>query len=193
MNIPTFFFKFRSYTPIPLILILLYQSSPVLQWIITGLVLIILGESTRFWAILYAGGATRTRNVGASELVTAGPYGLIRNPLYLGNIIIYLGVVFVAGGPWMWQLLVITLAFFTWQYSQIITLEEDTLLGIFGEEYRQYQEHVPRIFPRFSAWHKPGDEDFQRLSVGKALKPEKSTLINIGMMLILIFGKLLLF
>jgi len=189
MNLPSFFFKYRSYTPIPLILILLYQADPVVPWLLIGLGLVLLGEGIRFWAILYAGGATRTRNVGAESLVTAGPYGYMRNPLYLGNILIYAGVVFIAGGPWMWQMLVITIGFFTWQYSQIITLEEDTLSGIFGAAYAEYRANVPRIIPRFRPWRKPDHAEVERRSVRQALKPEKSTLINIGIILVLITAK----
>lgn len=189
MNFPNFFFKYRSYTPIPLILILLYQAAPSMPWLLVGIGFVILGEAIRFWAILHAGGATRTRNVGANSLVTAGPYGYLRNPLYLGNILIYIGVVFIAGGPWMWQMLVITIGFFTWQYSQIITLEEDTLAGIFGESYAEYRANVPRIIPRFTPWRKPEHAEVERRTFRQALKPEKSTLINIGIMLVLIATK----
>ena len=189
MKLPQFFFKYRSYTPIPLILVLLYQADPAFPGILLGVLSLLLGESIRFWAILYAGGATRTRNVGAKSLVTAGPYGYLRNPLYLGNILIYVGVVFIAGGPWMWQMLVIAVGFFMWQYSQIITLEEETLADLFGKEYREYQQHVPRIIPRLSPWRKPEHAEVERRTLGQALKPEKSTLYNITGMLLLIAAK----
>ena len=188
MELPTFFFKYRSYTPIPLIVILLYQAEPTLQWVITGIAVMLLGEAIRFWGVLYAGGATRTRIVGAPELVTAGPFGFVRNPLYLGNMLIYVGVALVAGGPWMWQMVVIAIAFFTWQYSQIITLEEDTLTTLFGDEYEEYREHVPRFIPRLRPWRKPG-ESTERLPLRKAVRPEKSTWINMGIILILIAAK----
>lgn len=168
---------------------MLYQADPMLQWALVGLAFLIFGESIRFWAILYAGGATRTRNVGASSLVTAGPYGYLRNPLYLGNMLIYIGVVCIAGGPWMWQLLVVAIGFFMWQYSQIITLEEDTLEGIFGEQYADYRANVPRMIPRLTPWRKPEHAAVERRTFRKALKPEKSTLINIGVALILIAAK----
>lgn len=188
MELPTFFFKYRSYTPIPLILVMLYQSAPTLQWVIIGLVVMAAGEAIRFWGILYAGGATRTRKVGAPELVTAGPFGHVRNPLYLGNMLIYAGVAFVAGGPWMWQMVVIAIIFFMWQYSQIITLEESTLVDLFGEQYEEYREHVPRFIPRLTPWRKSG-QNIQRLPLHKAVKPEKSTWINMGIIFILIAAK----
>ncbi|MEJ2050703.1 MAG: isoprenylcysteine carboxylmethyltransferase family protein [Calditrichota bacterium] len=189
MNLPTFFFKYRSYTPIPLILVLLYQARPRLPWLLIGIGLLLLGEGIRFWAILYAGGATRTRQVGANELVSSGPYGYVRNPLYLGNMLIYGGVVFIAGGPWMWEMLVVAIVFFTFQYSLIISLEEDKLHELFGEAYAGYSAHVPRIIPRLTPWRKTGRNDVQPLSIEAAFRPEKSTLLNIGIMLILIAGK----
>lgn len=192
MELPTFFFKYRSYTPLPLILVLLYQAAPELQWVIVGFIVMAIGESVRFWGILYAGGATRTRNVGAQKLVTAGPFGHLRNPLYLGNMLIYTGVAFVAGGPWMWQLVIIAIAFFMWQYSQIITLEENTLEQLFGEDYEEYKVHVPRFIPQIKPWRR-SDGDVERITFKEAAKPEKSTWINIGIILVLIALKWLIF
>ena len=189
MNLPTFFFKYRSYTPIPLILVLLYQARPRFPWILAGLGLLLLGEGIRFWAILHAGGATRTRQVGANELVSSGPYGYVRNPLYLGNMLLYGGVVFIAAGPWMWEMLLIAMVFFTFQYSLIISLEEKKLRELFGQAYDEYSAHVPRIIPRPTPWRGTGRNDVQPLSFGEAFKPDKSTLLNIAIMVVLIAGK----
>ena len=98
MDIRRFLFKNRSFTPIPIILTVIYFSSPSTPYVYMGFVLVITGEVIRFNAVRYAGGATRTTKVGASSLCTAGPYARTRNPLYLGNVIIYAGMVFVAGG-----------------------------------------------------------------------------------------------
>jgi len=193
MKLAEFFFKYRSYTPIPLILVLLYQADPQMPWIIIGLLLLFAGEGIRFWAILHAGGATRTRKVGAPSLVTSGPYGHVRNPLYLGNMLIYAGIVFVASGPWMWELLIISILFFSVQYTLIVSLEEKTLLDIFGDQYRKYSEHVNRLVPRLTPWHLGDVDDTSRLAFGEAIRPEKSTLLNIGIMLLLILVKWLIF
>src|SRR5581483_5516876 len=50
-----------------------------------GLPLAIGGELLRCWAVGYAGETTRGDAVAAPELVTAGPYGYVRNPIYLAN------------------------------------------------------------------------------------------------------------
>ena len=50
-----------------------------------GLPLAIAGELVRCWAVGYSGVTTRGDAVSAPELVTAGPYAYVRNPLYAGN------------------------------------------------------------------------------------------------------------
>ena len=67
-------------------------------------------------AVRFAGGATRTRKVGAPFLCTSGPYSKTRNPLYWGNIIIYLGVALLGGGILMWELFTLVGLFFIIQY-----------------------------------------------------------------------------
>ena len=116
MDIRKFLFKYRSYTPIPLVIAILYFTSTIYSYMIYGLILIIIGEIIRINAVRYAGGVTRTTNVGAPNLCTSGPYSRTRNPLYIGNMIIYSGVVLFSGGPLMVPLLCVVLSFFTFQY-----------------------------------------------------------------------------
>ena len=97
MNIGNFFFKYRSYTPIPLAVVIIYNAQYANAYVVLGLVCIIFGESIRFWAVSYAGGITRTTTVGATTLCTAGPFAHTRNPLYIGNMLIYGGIVLIAG------------------------------------------------------------------------------------------------
>ncbi|MBV8073922.1 MAG: hypothetical protein JO140_00735, partial [Candidatus Eremiobacteraeota bacterium] len=56
-----------------------------------GLPLAFLGEAVRIWAVGYSGTTTRADAVTAPQLVTAGPYAHVRNPLYIGNFITALG------------------------------------------------------------------------------------------------------
>ena len=131
MDFRQFFFKNRSYTPLPLAFAIIFFSKPSGSATIIGFLLVLVGEIIRLNGVHHAGGATRTRKVGAPALCTSGLFGYVRNPLYLGNIIIYAGVVLVAGGPFMWQLLGITVAFFFLQYGLIISLEEEILMEKF--------------------------------------------------------------
>ena len=49
MNIGNFFFKYRSYTPIPLVAVILYNAQLANAYVVLGLIFVILGESIRFW------------------------------------------------------------------------------------------------------------------------------------------------
>ena len=187
MDLRYFLFSNRSFTPIPLVLVILYLSSLSYPYFIIGIGLILVGESIRIYGVRFAGGATRTREVGAPSLCTSGPYSRCRNPLYLGNMIIYCGVVLMAGGQFLWPLLFIVFFFFTLQYSMIISLEEETLVKLFGNEYQLYRESVPRLFPRISPW--VGIDKRVPLTIIQTLKTEKRTLQNIIIIIILIGAK----
>ena len=184
MDIRKFLFKYRSYTPIPLVIAILYFTSTIYSYMIYGLILIIIGEIIRINAVRYAGGVTRTTNVGAPNLCTSGPYSRTRNPLYFGNMIIYSGVVLFSGGPLMVPLLCVVLSFFTFQYYMIISLEEETLKELFREEYLEYCKNVPRLFPRILPWE--DDSAIQPASFASTIKTEKRTLQNIVMIIFII-------
>ena len=184
MDIRNFFFKNRSYTPIPLAVLIIYFSQPVLPYVLYGLICLGIGEYIRFWAVRYAGGITRTTNVGASALCSSGPFAYIRNPLYTGNFFIFSGVVLIAGAPNIWAMLAVTWIFFLTQYSLIIYLEEETLVSLFGAEYETYRQHVPRLLPRFFAW--TSDDKRRPMTFMKTLKTEKRTLQNIVLILLLV-------
>jgi|TARA_B100000315_G_scaffold260754_1_gene324873 protein-S-isoprenylcysteine O-methyltransferase Ste14 len=153
MKLGEFFFQYRGYLPIPLALIVLYFSNPVLPLMIPGSIIIIFGEIIRLSGVRYAGGETRTRNVGAPELCTDGPFAYVRNPLYIGNYFVYFGVIlFSSDGGLLIPLLTMATFYFIAQYGLIIQLEEQTLINLFGEKYKEYCKNVPRILPRLSPW-----------------------------------------
>ena len=184
MDLRNFIFSYRSFTPLPLVLSLLYFANPKTPFLFYGLILAVIGESIRINAVRYAGGATRTTKVGAPSLCTSGPYSRTRNPLYLGNMIIYLGITLIAGGQFMWEFLLIVFAFFTFQYSMIISLEEETLISLFGDGYEKYRVNVPRLFPRIYPWL--GTDNRSPKTIAKTLQTEKRTLQNIALILLLI-------
>lgn len=79
------------------------------------------------------------------QLVTAGPYGHIRNPLYAGAILIWLALAlaFESGVA-----LGITVLYVLPGYLVYMRSEEKMLLGHFGEPYARYRESVGMLFPR---------------------------------------------
>ncbi|MAS77168.1 MAG: isoprenylcysteine carboxylmethyltransferase family protein [Candidatus Neomarinimicrobiota bacterium] len=187
MKIANFLFKYRSYTPIPLALYILINSNFQIQNLIIGLTLIFIGELLRIWAVSYAGGITRTTKVGAPSLCTTGPYSYTRNPLYIGNMIIYTGVVYVAGSYNILSMLIITWTFFIIQYYLIIKLEQNRLIEIFGKEYKAYMDNVPILFPRLSPWI--NKDKYVPMKLLNTIKTEKRTLQNIILLIIIIYFK----
>ena len=187
MDTGNFLFKYRSYTPIPLALYILYNSHLEIQNVLIGFILIAIGESLRMWAVSYAGGITRPTNVGAPSLCTSGPYGYTRNPLYIGNMIIYSGVVFVAGSLNILSMLIVTWDFFIIQYYLIINLEQNTLIDIFGKEYKNHMNNVPIFFPRLTSWK--NKDKYVPMKFSKTIKTEKRTLQNIILLILVIYFK----
>ena len=182
-----FFFKIRSFTPIPFIFALLYFAKPTWQTTTLGLAFMIIGEFLRIWAVGYAGASTRARTLGAArDLVTTGPYGYVRNPLYLGNFLLSFGVCLVANVTWLIPILVVG---YVLQYLPIVAVEEGYLLEACGVVYQAYQARVPRFLPRFQPYPQPSSHDF---SWARAIRSEKRTLTAIICVLGLLFAKAVL-
>jgi protein-S-isoprenylcysteine O-methyltransferase Ste14 len=173
MDFRQLLFKYRSYTPIPFILWMFIVALPTLVSIFTGLCLLVMGEMIRLWGVSLAGSETRTTGpVGGSVLVTSGPFAYVRNPLYLGTIMIYFGVGIMANTP---ILAIVALIYFFFQYTMIVSLEEEALVRLFGPEYISYVEAVPRFVPTFKKY---GGQNANQPLVDwkKGLKSERRTL-----------------
>lgn len=185
MDIRKTLFKYRSYTPIPFLILMIFFAKPTITSIIIGFLFVIAGELLRLWGVSIAGSETRTTTEpGSSNLITSGPFAYVRNPLYLGNITMYIGVgiMSLAAFP---TLTIITFIYFLIQYYLIISLEEEHLLKVYGEEYKQYKNYVPKFFPSFrkyqlSSRNQPG------LDWKKGLRSERRTLQAIALIIILI-------
>jgi protein-S-isoprenylcysteine O-methyltransferase Ste14 len=89
----------------------------------------------------------RNRKVYAKELVKNGIFGHCRNPLYLGNILIIIGLGIVADSILFY---VLGIPLFIFMYMAIIMAEEDYLANRFGQEYIEYCRSVNRFIPRMS-------------------------------------------
>jgi len=185
MDFRAFFFKYRSYTPIPLLLAILIFATPSPASLLGGFAVTLLGQSLRLWAVSHAGGATRTTgNVGAGpELITHGPFAHVRNPLYLGNFLIALGFCLMAWA-WMPWLLLIFLVLFGLQYQMIISLEEEHLRQRFGKIYAEYLTQAPRFLPRFTPFR---PQSTPGMPLARALRIEKDTLLSTFLISLAIF------
>ena len=147
-NISSLAFTYRSYTPIPfLILMLIFQQSTLMS-IVIGFLIALIGELIRFWGVSWAGSETRsTGGVGGTFLIISGPFAYVRNPLYVGNILMYLGLGIMSFALFPY-LQIVAIIFFLIQYYFIVNEEENYLRDKFKEEYKDYCKHVPALLPR---------------------------------------------
>ncbi len=168
-------FQYRSYTPIPFLIATVIFADPNLISVLVGGVIAVPGELLRFWGVAYAGPLTRvTGGVGAPELIVSGPFAHVRNPLYVGNIMLYVGVGVLSNALMPW-LVIVALIYFSFQYVLIVMLEEDFLENHFAEVYAEYRKAVPRFLPRLSAYASPGSGG-QKPDWRGAFRSERRTL-----------------
>ncbi len=155
-------FRLRSLTPVPVIVLcgwLLWRSrgeagpgGPTVDLVldVAGIAVALAGQVLRFYVLGWVPEGTSGQNLSiqASTLNTTGPYAYVRNPLYVGNLGIVLGLCLVANDPWVTA---IALVFFFGEYFFIIRAEEDFLRSKFGAVFDDFVRTVPRWIPRFSA------------------------------------------
>ena len=80
-----------------------------------------------------------------TELVTRGIYQISRNPAFLGFDLVYIGMVMMF---FNWGLLVTSIFAIVMLHLQIVNVEENFLMEVFGEEYLEYKEKVCRYLGR---------------------------------------------
>ncbi len=112
-----------------------------------GAVVAALGQLVRAMTIglKYVIRGGRGRRVYAEDLVTDGIYAHVRNPMYVGNLLIVAGVA-IASNSWATILIGIPLSLF--MYIAIVAAEEQYLLSRFGDAFCAYCNDVPRWVPR---------------------------------------------
>ncbi len=175
-------FRNRGWLPIPLLLVPLLSAGTISSTTIAvGLALMVLGEWWRMWGVATAGTVTRRRSREVHKLVSHGPFAWCRNPLYVGNFVIWIGVMTLSGV--LWFIPVATLVFAV-EYFYIIRYEEGVLETIFGKEYLEYKARTPRWFPRPPASAHGGD-----LFWPEAWRSEVSTFLQYTLILALFGAK----
>ena len=88
----------------------------------------------------------RHQRVYAEDLVTGGFFAHTRNPLYLGNLLVLLGLFIIYNNPWVYAL---GIAFFGLGYAAIVAAEEAYLQAKFSDAYLAYTRDVPRWIPNW--------------------------------------------
>jgi protein-S-isoprenylcysteine O-methyltransferase Ste14 len=175
-------FRNRSWIPVPFVVVplLVPGEQHVWSWIL-GLLLVALGEGVRASGVAAAGTVTRRRSRDVQRLVTYGIFGWVRNPLYVGNFLAWMGFTVVSGVHWF---LPFAALLFAVEYTLIVRYEEGVLESIFGEEYLEYKRRTPRWIPRPPAVRERGQHDWR-----EAWWSEKSTLLQYAVLVVLFLVK----
>lgn len=190
-----FLFKYRSYFPLIILIIALYQyvqtelndfsldQAAKETYEIWCLLICVFGLFIRVITIGFTADNTSGRNtlVGqvAESINTTGIYSTLRHPLYLGNYFMWLGVAALTHNLWF----IVAFSFLYWlYYERIMYAEEAFLTEKFGDAYTKYAVGVPAFIPSFKKVVKPKYE----FSWRKVIRQEKAGILNM-------FGVILLF
>jgi protein-S-isoprenylcysteine O-methyltransferase Ste14 len=160
-----YFFKWRSYLPLFMACLfipaLAYFRHPFarpglnLAWDLGCLAISLVGQGIRFFTVGFVPRGTSGRNTlrqVAETLNTTGMYSFVRNPIYLGNLIIWFGLSLFMKSVWFTTII---LLFFTIFYERIIFAEETFLREKFGDVFLEWADATPALLPRFKNWRPP--------------------------------------
>jgi protein-S-isoprenylcysteine O-methyltransferase Ste14 len=159
-------------------------GSPTVDRIVVaaGLAVALLGQAVRLVTIgfdyIHRGG--KDGQVYAGRLVRGGVYGISRNPMYVGNALIAIGMTMHFGSPLGYLLLI---PFFLFVYQAIVAAEEAYLRDKFGPDYVAYEASVNRYLPTLSRVR----ESFagMRFDWRKSIKKDLGTVVGLTIGLVL--------
>jgi len=155
--------------------------SEILDHIWEGICVIVslFGLGIRVFTIGYTPKGTSGRNTSrqiADSLNTTGMYSIVRNPLYLGNFFMWLGL---ASFSYLWWVVLLYISVFVLYYERIVFAEEAYLSKKFGDQYLEWANVTSVFIPRFSRYKK-ADMAF---SLKNVLKREYN-----GFFVVVLFG-----
>jgi len=119
--------------------VVLVLARPTPSSILLGLPLGFVGEAIRIWA---SGHIEKTK-----KLATGGPYAHARHPLYVGSVLLALGVAVASASVWV---VLAVAAYFLAFFPAVMREESDFLAKKFPEEFAAWAAEVPAFWPRFT-------------------------------------------
>jgi protein-S-isoprenylcysteine O-methyltransferase Ste14 len=141
-------FRHRTSLPLPVALAILTlrigETPPSVALLVAGVAMTAAGELLRLWGVHHIGAISRTRSDRLGPLIASGPFAYLRNPLYVGNIALWVGFAVTARLLWLAPVIFVLLGL---EYHAIVRWEEALLESRLGDLYRDYAAHVPRWLP----------------------------------------------
>jgi protein-S-isoprenylcysteine O-methyltransferase Ste14 len=145
-------FRHRTALPLPVAVAILAipagDAASSVPLVFSGVAVTVLGELIRLWGVHHIGSISRTRSDRLGPLVASGPFAIVRNPLYVGNVMLWVGFALTARLAWLAPVI---LALLGAEYHAIVRWEERLLESRLGDEYRAYAARVPRWMPTLSS------------------------------------------
>jgi len=141
-------FRHRTALPLPVALAILTLRTglapPSIGLTLGGVAITAAGELLRLWGVHHIGAISRTRSDRLGPLVASGPFAHLRNPLYVGNVALWVGFALTARLVWLAPVILVLLGF---EYHAIVRWEEQLLESRLAATYREYVAQVPRWLP----------------------------------------------
>ncbi|MBL6826580.1 MAG: isoprenylcysteine carboxylmethyltransferase family protein [Candidatus Marinimicrobia bacterium] len=134
---------FRAYT-------LEITTIESLQMSILGFIMVVFGSFGRIWASLYIEG-NKTKN-----LITAGPFSMVRNPLYFFSLIMLIGFSLALKAIYLPLALLLIFVLF---HVPTIANEERKLRKNHGDKFESYMKSTPRLIPNIFKYNRPASEE----------------------------------
>lgn len=125
-------FRIRGWTGAVVFLLGLAVGVPTVCSCLKGLPLVLLGLGLRYWAAGYIGPDSRASGFVCYKRVVSGPYRYFRHPLYLGNLLLVIGMLFALTPPFWYKLAV--LVGFILAYGAFALTEQRLLSDIPGSQ-----------------------------------------------------------
>jgi protein-S-isoprenylcysteine O-methyltransferase Ste14 len=160
-------FRFRSSLPLYILPIVIYlyvfsgselllneELKPIVEYVCLGVSL--LGLLIRVYTVGYTPRNTSGRNTTEGQIADVlnqtGIYSIMRNPLYVGNFLMWFGIVLLTCNVWF---IVSFILFYLLYYERIVYAEEDFLKQKFGETYKAWAVNTPVALPKLNGFVPP--------------------------------------
>jgi protein-S-isoprenylcysteine O-methyltransferase Ste14 len=188
-------FRHRTVLPLPVAVAILTlrigEAPPSPTLFLAGVGVTMLGEGIRFWGVHHIGVISRTRSDRLGPLVASGPFARVRNPLYAGNILLWVGFALSARLVWLAPVIAVLLGA---EYHAVVRWEEYLLESRLGDAYCGYAARVPRWLPSVHNWARRDLSDRKDpkdagISWRETLFSERGTLIAIAVGYMLLWIK----
>jgi protein-S-isoprenylcysteine O-methyltransferase Ste14 len=141
-------FRHRTSIPLPVAAAILFlrvgMAPPSAALAAAGIATTLAGETLRLWGVHHIGVISRTRSERLGPLISTGPFAIVRNPLYVGNIALWIGFALTARLVWLAPVILVVLGL---EYHAIVRWEEQLLESRLGDAYRSYAATVNRWMP----------------------------------------------